>query len=62
MLHEVFRRCNLAVGDYAAARVFLERTIDLHVVSEKITLDKSEANMAAIEGIRGDSGAYIGLR
>ena len=48
--------------DYAAARHFLERAIDLHGVPEKITIDKSGANMAAIEGIRADSGADIGLR
>ena len=48
--------------DYAAARHFLERAIDLHGVPEKITIDKSGANMAAIEGIRADSGVYIGLR
>jgi len=48
--------------DYAAARHFLERAIDLHGVPEKITIDKSGANMAAIEGIRAGSGADIGLR
>ena len=48
--------------DYAAARHFLERAIDLHGVPEKITIDKSGANTAAIEGIRAGSGADIGLR
>ena len=48
--------------DYAAARRFLERAIDLHGVPEKITIDKSGANTAAIEGMRADSGADIGLR
>ena len=48
--------------DYAAARAFFERAIDLHGVPEKITIDKSGANMAAIEGIRAGSGADIGLR
>ena len=48
--------------DHAAARLFLERAIDLHGVPEKITIDKSGANMAAIEGISADSGADIGLR
>ena len=48
--------------DYAAARRFLERAIDLHGVPEKITIDKSGANTAAIEGVRADSGADIELR
>jgi len=48
--------------DYAAARRFFERAIDLHGVPEKITIDKSGANTAAIEGMRADSGADIGLR
>ena len=48
--------------DYAAARAFFERAVDLHGVPEKITIDKSGANMAAIEGIRAGSGADIGLR
>ena len=48
--------------DCAAARRFLERSIDLHDVPEKITINKSGANTAAIEGIRADSAADIGLR
>ena len=48
--------------DYAAARCFFERAIDLHGVPEKITIDKSGANTAAIEGIRADSGADIEMR
>ena len=48
--------------DYAAARRFFERAIELHGVPEKITIDKSGANTAAIEGMRADSGADIGLR
>jgi putative transposase len=48
--------------DYAAARTFFERAIDLHGVPDKITIDKSGANTAAIEGIRADSGADIELR
>ena len=48
--------------DYAAARRFFERAIDLHGVPEKITIDKSGANTAAIEGIRADSGADIEMR
>ena len=48
--------------DYAAARRFFERAIDLHGVLEKITIDKNGANTAAIEGLRADSGANIELR
>ena len=48
--------------DYAAARRFFERAIDLHGVPEKITIDKGGANTAAIEGIRADSGADIERR
>ena len=48
--------------DYAAARRFFERAIDLHGGPEKITIDKSGANTAAIEGIRADSGADIEMR
>jgi len=48
--------------DYAAARRFFERAVELHGVPETITIDKSGANTAAIEGLRADSGADIGLR
>ncbi len=48
--------------DLAAARQFFERAIELHGVPEKITIDKSGANTAAIEGMRADSGADIELR
>ena len=48
--------------DHAAARLFLERAIELHGVPEKITIDKSGANTAAIESIQADSGAEIELR
>lgn len=48
--------------DYAAARRFFERAIDLHGLPEKVTIDKSGANTAAIEGIRADSGIDIELR
>ena len=46
----------------AAARRFFERAIDLHGVPEKITIDKSGVNTAAIDGMRADSGADIELR
>jgi putative transposase len=48
--------------DYAAARCFFERAIDLHGVPERITIDKSGANTAAIEALRADSGADIEMR
>ena len=48
--------------DLAAARRFFERAIELHGVPETITIDKSGANTAAIEGICADSGADIQLR
>ena len=48
--------------DLAAARRFFERAIELHGVPKTITIDKSGANTAAIEGLRADSGADIGLR
>ena len=51
-----------AKRDCAAARRFLERAIDLHGVPEKIGIDKSGANTAAIEGIRANSGADIEMR
>ena len=48
--------------DEAAARRFLERAIDLHGQPEKITIDKSGANTAAIAGVNADSGLSIELR
>ena len=45
--------------DLAAAWRFFERAIDLHDVPEKITIDKSGANTAAVESIRADSGVDI---
>ncbi len=42
--------------DHAAARAFFERAIDLHGVPEKVTIDKSGANAAAITSIQVDSG------
>ena len=51
-----------AKRDHAAARRFLERAIDLHGVPEKITIDKSGSNTAAIVSIQADSGLVIELR
>jgi len=43
-------------------RWFSERAIGLHGVPEKMTIDKSGANTAAIESIQSDSGCDIQLR
>ena len=51
-----------AKRDKAAARRFLERAIGLHDVPEKITIDKSGTNTAAIESVKADSGCDIQLR
>ena len=51
-----------AKRDVAAARRFFERAIDLHDVPEKITIDKSGANTAAVNGLIDDSGVAIELR
>ena len=49
-------------GDLAAARRFLERAINLHDVPEKITIDKSGANTAAIESVKADACVDILMR
>ena len=48
--------------DVAAARRFFERAIDLHDIPEKITIDKSGANTAAVQSLIDDSGVAIELR
>jgi len=48
--------------DVAAARRFFERAIDLHDAPEKVTIDKSGANTAAVHGLVADSGLPIELR
>jgi putative transposase len=48
--------------DVAAARRFFGRAIDRHDVPEKITIDKSGANTAAVNGLVADSGADIEMR
>lgn len=50
-----------AKRDLAAARHFLERAIKLHDLSEKITIDKSGANTAAIDRVKTDACAQIQL-
>jgi len=52
----------VAKRDLAAARRFLERAINLHDVPEKITIDKSGANTAAIESVKADAGVDILMR
>ncbi|UUZ66468.1 IS6 family transposase (plasmid) [Polaromonas sp. P1-6] len=51
-----------AKRDLAAARHFLERAINLHDLPEKITIDKSGANTAAIESVKADACVGILLR
>ena len=51
-----------AEPDHAAARAFFERAIDLLGVPEKITIDKSGFNTAAIVSIQADSGLPIEFR
>ena len=48
--------------DDAAAHCFFERAIKLHGVAEKITIDKSGVNTAAIAGVGADSGADIEMQ
>ncbi|MES2951266.1 MAG: IS6 family transposase [Pseudomonadota bacterium] len=48
--------------DMAAARRFLERTINLHDVPEKITIDKRSANTAAIASVKMDACVDILMR
>lgn len=52
----------VAKRDLAAARRFLERAINLHDISEKIAIDNSGANTAAIESIKADPSLDIQLR
>ncbi len=51
-----------AKRDHAAARRFFERAIVLHDMPEKITIDKSGANTAAVRSMIADSGLEITLR
>jgi transposase-like protein len=51
-----------AKRDLAAARRYLERAINLHGLPERITIDKSGANTAAILSINADACLDIDLR
>ena len=51
-----------AKRDHAAAGAFFERAIGLHDVAEKVAIDKSESNKAAIVSIQADTGLAITLR
>ena len=51
-----------AKRELAAARRYLERAINLHGLPEKITIDKSGANTAAIKSVNGDACLGIELR
>jgi len=51
-----------AKRDLAAARRYLERAINLHGLPEKITIDKSGANTAAIKSVNDDACLDIELR
>ena len=51
-----------AKRDHTAARRFFEQAIGLHGVPEKITIDKSGANTAAVHSMIVDSGVEIELR
>ena len=48
--------------DHAAARSFFKRAIGLHDVPEKVAIDKSGSNTAAIASIQADSGLTTMLR
>ena len=51
-----------AKRDLAAARRFRERAINLQGLPEKITIDKSGANTAAIESVKADACVDILMR
>ena len=51
-----------AKRDLAAARRFLEHAINLHDVPEKVTIDKSGANTAAVESAKADACIDILMR
>ncbi len=48
--------------DLTAARRYFERAIDLHGEPEKVTIDRSGANAAAVRGLVADTGPDVELR
>jgi len=48
--------------DYPTAKAFFERAIDLYGVLDKVTIDKSGANTAALVSIQADSGLPVEMR
>ena len=56
VLRQVLKRLLTAKRDHAATRRLFERAIGLHDVPEKITIDKSGANTAAVNSLIADSG------
>ena len=51
-----------AKRDHAGAGAFFERAIGLHDVPEKVVIDKSGSNKAAIVSIQADTGLALTLR
>jgi putative transposase len=51
-----------AKRDYASARAFFERAIGLHDLPEKVAIDKSGSNRAAIVSIQANTGLAIAMR
>ena len=51
-----------AKRDHAAACSFFERAIGLHDSPEKVAIDKSGSNKAAIVSIQADTGLVIAMR
>ena len=51
-----------AKRDLAATRRLLKRAINMHDLPEKITIDKSGANTAAIESVKADAFVNILMR
>ena len=51
-----------AQRDHAAVRRFFDRAINLHDLPVSITIDKRQANTAAINSVTADTGAGVLLR
>lgn len=52
----------IAKRDLAAARLYLERAINLHGLPEKITIDRSGSNTAAVRSVSDDACTAIESR